>query len=191
MGDKGNPGRVARGRGEEAGEGTAGSDPGCLERGPCEGHRGVFAQGSPPSRCWRGGISRPSGVSVALGFWFLRQHLGLQIGGEKNLTSTAVKAAAGFGAGAEGAVTDDCGPALPSGLDCRRRGPTDRRTETGDGAAASLPGGGKGPTDLSHPSRRWGPWDRMWLFLGVGAIYQLSHKGSLVEIRPQYSLEGD
>lgn len=68
-GDKGNPGKVARGRGEEAGEGTAGSDPGRQKRGARGGHRGWaggFAQGSPPSRCWKGGIP---GFSP---FWRLR-----------------------------------------------------------------------------------------------------------------------
>ena len=160
-GDKGNPGRVARGRGEEAGEGTAGSDPGRLERGARGGHvvgtGGGLRPGVSPSRCWKGGIP---GFSP---FWRLRGPRVLAPAPAsrspdwwKILTSTAVKAAAGFGAGAGGAVTEACGPALPSGLDRGRRGRTDWDAETGDGAAASLPGGGRQPTDLSHPSRLGG-----------------------------------
>lgn len=128
-GDKGNPGKVARGRGEEAGEGAAGSDPGRQKRGARGGHRGRGAspRGLPPPGAGKAGslASRPSGVSAALGFWFLPQYLGLQIGGKKTLTSAAVKAAAGLVAGSGGALTEACGPALPSGLDRGRRGRTD------------------------------------------------------------------
>ena len=153
----GSPGAGARKLGRGRREVTRDAWRGGQEGGTWWARGGGLRPGVSPSRCWKGGIP---GFSP---FWRLRGPRVLVPAPAsrspdwwKILTSTAVKAAAGFGAGAGGAVTQACGPALPSGLDRGSRGRTDWDAETGDGAAASLPGGGRQPTDLSHPSRLGG-----------------------------------
>ena len=195
-GDKGNPGRVARGRGEEAGEGTAGSDPGRLERGARGGHvvgtgGAVFAQGSPPPGAGKAGslASRPSGVSAALGFWLLRQHLGLQIGG-KFSRPRLLKRPRGSGLGREERLPKPVDPPCLRGWTAGAGDAPTGMRKLAMGLQLRFQAA-EGSRQTSRTLLAWEALGPEVAFSGSGCYLPAEPQESLMEIRPQYSLEGD